>query len=296
MGAKKLKPNDVSIRLYLAKAYFGLQDYERCMSILTDAMSIWPDDLLLRINLAFCLECYGKAILGEDNSKASVPVIMTKLDHASALANSASRLYEYINLRWASMSAAARSELSLSSCAPPNLSDEMNKVEQRQDYCLHLKEQARNLIIHFNKEERTIKARQDDVAKARDAEAKREADERTRNQHLEDSRMAEIQEQAVRLMTEAGDIQLGRNLEASKLDAISAPGAKSKPAKTARAAADVMLQDGKPGKKEKKESKKEKKDRKKKDKKDKKRKRDEDRSGDEKEDTAQFGDRGDAVS
>merc|ERR1712048_293284 len=50
--AKKLRPNDLSILLYLAKAHFGLKEFDKCSGILGDAMQIWPDDLLLRYNMA----------------------------------------------------------------------------------------------------------------------------------------------------------------------------------------------------------------------------------------------------
>merc|ERR1712232_1316308 len=129
-------PSDVTIRLYLAKAYFGLQNYDRCIGILTDALNIWPDNLLLRINLAFTLEKYSKNLLEEDKSQQATHVIMKILEHASQLAHSAARLYDYISSAWASMSSASRTELSYSSCAPAFLTEEMEKVEERKEYCI----------------------------------------------------------------------------------------------------------------------------------------------------------------
>merc|ERR1712232_266363 len=272
-------PSDVTIRLYLAKAYFGLQNYDRCIGILTDALNIWPDDLLLRINLAFTLEKYSKSLLIQDNAQKAIPVIMKTLNQASQLAHSAARLYDYISSAWASMSSASRTELTYSSCATANLTEEMEKVEERKEYCIEeLKGFAVRQIEHYNMIEKDIRKRQDEVANARDVEAKRAEDEAKATETFEMSRLAEIQEQAVRLMGEGEEIQLGQNLEASKLDAIgAAPKAKPAPRPSAKPAED------------KKEKKKKEKKEKKKEKKDKKRKR-EHGSDDDKEETVAFGD------
>ncbi|CAK0845194.1 unnamed protein product, partial [Prorocentrum cordatum] len=54
--AKKLAPKELRIRLYIAKAYHGLGDFDRCAGVLGDALQIWPEDLLLRYNLAVAFE------------------------------------------------------------------------------------------------------------------------------------------------------------------------------------------------------------------------------------------------
>merc|ERR1719326_810470 len=64
--AKKLNPKDLTIRLYLAKGYFGLKEYERSANILSDAVQIWPDDVLLRYNLAIVLENFGVYLVAEE--------------------------------------------------------------------------------------------------------------------------------------------------------------------------------------------------------------------------------------
>merc|ERR1719382_1132055 len=64
--AKKLDPNKLLIRLYIAKAYYGLGDFDRCASVLGDALQIWPDDLLLRYNMAVAFEENGRTLVAKE--------------------------------------------------------------------------------------------------------------------------------------------------------------------------------------------------------------------------------------
>merc|ERR1712187_640663 len=66
--AKKLRPNDLTIRLYLAKAHFGLKEFYKCCGFLGDALQMWPDDLLLRYNMAVSLESAGVDLVAKEKA------------------------------------------------------------------------------------------------------------------------------------------------------------------------------------------------------------------------------------
>merc|ERR1711865_785755 len=70
--AKKLKPGDLAIRLYLAKAHFVGRKFDIASEILSDALQMWPDDLLLRYNLAIALESQGVNHVNEETSSQRI--------------------------------------------------------------------------------------------------------------------------------------------------------------------------------------------------------------------------------
>merc|ERR1712060_1041236 len=88
---------------YLAKAYFGLQEYEQCCAVLGDAMQIWPDDMLLRYNLAAALESFGVHLVQAEKATKRVAGVNNAMDHmerAIELLSSAARLYGFVQVFW----------------------------------------------------------------------------------------------------------------------------------------------------------------------------------------------------
>merc|ERR1712070_9560 len=168
---------------------------------------------------------------------------MKKLEYATTLADSAARIYDYIEKRWASMSKEQRQELYHSNCAPIGLRAEIDQVDQHRTYCIDLKSKAATLIKDYNLEEAEIKTKQEEVQRIRDEEA-REAAERAREKKIyDDSHLIEVQEQAERLISEAKDILLGQNLERQKL----APAGAAASSKSRSAAAPKVRETGEDG-------------------------------------------------
>eukprot|EP00415_Alexandrium_ostenfeldii_P000609 UN0609 len=180
--ALKLKPDDLTIRLYLAKAFFGLKDYERCSSVLGDATQIWPDDLLLRYNLAVTPESSGVHLVSlEKKTKRVVGVDsgMDQMTRAVELLNAASRLYAYVHTRWGEISEAERKRLAMSSGAPANLLEEMKRVGLHKEYCQDITEKAREQLAVLTRTRSEIDAKMKKISedKAEKERSHKEAQE-----------------------------------------------------------------------------------------------------------------------
>jgi len=243
--ALKMKPNDLTIRLYLAKAFFGLKEFERCSSVLGDATQIWPDDLLLRYNLAVVLESFGVHLVSmEKKTKRVVGVDsgMDQMSRAVELLKAAARLYTYVHARWEELSEAERRKLAGTSGAPANLLEEMKRVGLHKDYCADITERAREELANLSRTraEMDVRMKQISKDKAEKERSQKESAEMERKQ--DDERRMEMEQQAIHIMDSTKDIVLGKNLADLK-DSAAAKPAKNKPNK------DVMIKGKEPKKK-----------------------------------------------
>lgn len=214
--AKKMKPNDLAIRLYLAKAHFGLKEFERCAGILGDAMQIWPDDLLLRYNLAISLENFGVYLVTMEKKTQRVVGVDSGMDQmtcAVELLASAARVYEYVQSRWAIMSDEDKKQLAARSGSPANLAEEMHRVHLHKEYCADIADKAKEQLQLLKKlrSDMDIQMRKITEDKAERQKMQQQQEEEAQVQDQE--RRLEMEEQALRLMESTNDIQLGKNLE-----------------------------------------------------------------------------------
>jgi len=262
--AVKLKPRDLDLRLYLAKAHYGRKDWDRCMSILSDAMMMWPDNLLLQFNLAVTLQDFGQDLMTQGARNVKIDPLksaMEKLD-------SAIRLYTYIEKRWAALPDEKRTEIAASSGAPPNLRKKMAEVDLSKDYADYIRDKAEEMISTMSQQQDEQKRNVDEVTRRKKDEEDRARSQQEGEIEKEKDREKEMEDQALQLMYDSVNIQLGKNIAGQK----DAPKAVQKKPKIPGG----LPSDDKKAKKEKKDKKdKDKKDKKdkKKDKKDKKRKR-----------------------
>merc|ERR1712039_900217 len=159
--ALKMKPNDLTIRLYIAKAHFHLKEWDKCCAVLADATQLWPDDLLLRYNMAVALECHGVHLVAlekKTNRVVGVDSGMDQMVQAVDLLASAARLYNHVHVRWASMADKERRKVAASGGAPANLTQEMERVVLHKEYCSDITEAAREELEGLMKKKQAIDA------------------------------------------------------------------------------------------------------------------------------------------
>merc|ERR1712066_351591 len=224
--ARKLKPGDMSIRLYLARAHFQLQEHERCSGIISEALSIWPDDIVLRYNLALSLERWGGALVHEEGKVDRVVGIESgrdKMERATEVLKSAAFQYGQIYKRWENMSKEAQRTSSLASPAPAKFLEEMARVKYHQEYCLDITDKAKATLeaLHRRRQELDDRMKHIEEAKANEAKEK-ELQEQQETERAAERRQT-IEEDALRLINEVvPDMNegLGKNLgETGKLQA-----------------------------------------------------------------------------
>lgn len=274
--AKKLRPSDLTIRLYLAKAHFGLQDFDQCCGVLGDATQIWPDDLLLRYNLAVSLETYGVHLVAEEKATKRVVGINSGMDHmrrAIELLTAAARLYDYVQVMWEGMSESEKTKVAAVNTTPTMVFEQLNNVSLHQEYCADIKEKASEEFATLVKKRAKMDEQMKNIATAKEAMEQEDA-ERVRTEQFETKeRNDEFEEQALNLMKMGNTIELGKNLGSLSNAQVDKKGGKKKETlEDVMTKAEIEARRGEDKKNDKKEKKKDKKE-KKKDKKDKKRKR-----------------------
>jgi len=233
--ALKMRPDDLTIRLYLAKAHFNVRDFDRCIAVLADATQIWPDDLLLRYNLAVTLESSGVYLVAMEKKTKRVVGVDSGMDQmmrAVELLSSAARLYAYVHLKWAEMSEHERKRLANASGAPSNLLEEMKRVALHKDYCADITNRAKEELDHL------VNLRKDMDGRMARINAEKEERERVQREAMaedrkkDEERRLEMEEQALHMMDNTREIQLGKNLgetkDASKATAKDPKAAKAK--------------------------------------------------------------------
>eukprot|EP00927_Polykrikos_kofoidii_P021338 TRINITY_DN2021_c0_g1_i1.p1 TRINITY_DN2021_c0_g1~~TRINITY_DN2021_c0_g1_i1.p1 ORF type:complete len:1232 (-),score=257.27 TRINITY_DN2021_c0_g1_i1:267-3962(-) len=233
--ARKLKPEDLSIRLYLAKGHFTLEEYERCSCILSDAVQIWPDDLLLRFNLAIAQENWASHLVSMNKeSKQTAAVSMQQMKLASDLLLAAERIYRYVESRWAVITDTARRALATASGAPFNLTEEIENVHLHAEYCEYLRSKADVSIATLKNWQESLEARMKQVVEEKKAKesVQKQQEEKEKNDDFE--RALEMEDNALKLMKDGAEIQLGKHLEKMKL--VTEPKAKAvRPVKAPKA-------------------------------------------------------------
>jgi len=240
LRALKLRPDDLSIRLYLAKAHFSLKEFEKCSGVLGDAMQIWPDDLLLRYNLAVSLESFGVHLVSmEKKTKRVVGVDsgMDQMEHAVSLLSAAARLYGYVDARWVDMAEPERKRLASKSGAPANLQDEMRRVSLHKEYCADITTRARDELEKLKLTRKEMDERMHKIVEDREHKEKSQQATQAEEKKRDDERRLEMEEQAIHIMDSTRDIQLGKflgELKDSGMKAMakaSAKDSKGKPTK-----------------------------------------------------------------
>mmetsp|Transcript_6724 Transcript_6724/g.18990 ORF Transcript_6724/g.18990 Transcript_6724/m.18990 type:complete len:1372 (+) Transcript_6724:148-4263(+) len=215
LRAIKMKPHDVSIRLYLAKAYFGLKEFDRCSSVLGDATQIWPDDLILRYNLAVAFESFGVHLVSmEKKTKRVVGVNsgMDQMTRAVELLAAASRLYSYVHERWGELNEQERKRLANSSGAPANILEEMKRVGMHKDYCADITARARDELANLSRTRMEMEARMNKISEDKAEKERSLKESQAVEKKKDEERRLEMEEQAIHIMDSTRDIVLGKNL------------------------------------------------------------------------------------
>merc|ERR1712129_235584 len=233
--ALKMRPDDLTIRLYLAKAHFSVRDFDRCIAVLADATQIWPDDLLFRYNLAVTLESSGVYLVAMEKKTKRVVGMdsgMDQMTRAVDLLSSAARLYAYVHLKCAEMLEHERKRLANASGAPSNLIEEMKRVALHKDYCADITNRAKEELDHL------VSLRKDMDDRMAGINAQKEERDRVQREAMAEDRKKdedmrrEMEEQALHMMDNTREIQLGKNLgdakDASKATAKEPKAAKAK--------------------------------------------------------------------
>jgi len=270
--AKKLSPLSLEIRLYMAKTYFGMKEYERVVGILSDATHLWPENVIVQYNLAFVSRTFGGILVTSGQDDDNIAHMMQAVE----LLNSAVRLYTYVELRWAAMSSDERRAIATSKIAPSNLIKEISQVDMHKDYSQYMRDRAQAIITTMKEAKVSFEKKMKEVFEVKNAQVEEKKKVEEEERIMETEKKEEMEDQAIRLMTEGmSEIELGKNLEAAKLK----EDIKQKPPKEPKAKAKARDGDG-GGRRSKKEKKKEKKKKKKKDKKKRKHGEDSDDSDD----------------
>jgi len=217
--AKKLKPDDLSIRLYIAKAYFGLKEYEHCIGVLGDATQMWPEDTLLRYNMAAAVEGFGRHLVSHEKKNVRISGLGSGMDQmlqAVELLDSAARLWSFVHIKWTAMSDDERKLLLKSSGAPENLAEEMNGVQQRKSYCFDIRDQAKKELDGLMQKRLSTESKVQQIQDARrSVEEERAVQDKEEARKREEKRL-EVDEHATRLNASSSQIRLGKNLEQLK--------------------------------------------------------------------------------
>ncbi|ETV98548.1 hypothetical protein H310_08673 [Aphanomyces invadans] len=171
---KHYKGQDVTVLLYLAKAYYEAKRYSECITTLTKSIHIAPQELKLWYNLALAQEDFAVATLGATETSTSAKSNRTMADVQRAISDlqRAQRIYAFLN-----------------NAVPPASSKkghpiDMEKVHDHETFC---KETLEKASVHLEFE--------------RQREEKRKLDAENRRRMvlmLEDERQAQLQAQKER--------------------------------------------------------------------------------------------------
>jgi len=217
--ALKMRPDDITIRLYLAKAHFSVRDWDRCLAVLADATQIWPDDLLLRYNLAVTLESAGVYLVAmEKKTKRVVGVDsgMDQMTRAVELLSSAARVYAYVHLQWAEMSERERKRLANTTGAPSNLLEEMKRVALHKDYCADITDRAKEELNHLINLRKDMDDRMHRINAEKEERERVQREAKAEGRKKDEERRLEMEEQALHMMEATREIHLGQNLGEQK--------------------------------------------------------------------------------
>mmetsp|Transcript_28591 Transcript_28591/g.91919 ORF Transcript_28591/g.91919 Transcript_28591/m.91919 type:complete len:1215 (+) Transcript_28591:125-3769(+) len=223
--AKRLRPHDLKVRLYLAKAHFRLKEFDRCIGVLGDATQIWPDDLLLRYNLAISLEKFGAHLVSEEKRTQRVVGVdngMQQMNHAVQLLNSAARLFDYVYNQWMGMTDEERKQMMEASGSSDDINDEMLSASAHQRYCSDIQNKAQEELVLLQAKRADIERRMQENAGFEEEEQK----QMQAQQQLATSRQEQLVEDIDRakdLEEKAKQIDLGKNLEARTFKTAAKP-------------------------------------------------------------------------
>lgn len=213
--ARKLRPSDVSIRLYLARAHFELKEYERCVGILSDALTFAPEDIVLRYNLAMSLESWGKAFLNEEIKEDRVVGMESgkdKMERAVGVLTSAASHFGHIKDRWAQMPQDAQKEAAKSSANAGKFTEDMRYMKIRQEYCEDRADEAKLQLDKLIKKRRDMDKKMADVASQKKAQENEQNAEKSRTEEDVAEHHRVLEDKAIDLMRETDEIVLGRNI------------------------------------------------------------------------------------
>merc|ERR1712039_76709 len=214
--AKRLRPNDLGIRLYLAKAHFRLKEFDRCAGVLGDATQIWPDDLLLRFNLAISLESFGVHLVSEERKIKRVVGMdngMNQMSHAVQLLSSAARLFQYVYTQWVGMSNDERTRFVEVRSASDDLIDEMLSASAHKLYCKDIQGKAQEELIQLQARRADIERIMQENAGFEEEEQRRQQEQKENEKLSNQEHLDEDNDAANRLQEKAKRIDLGKNLE-----------------------------------------------------------------------------------
>jgi len=215
--ARKLRPNDLSIRLYLARAHFQLKEYEKSVGILSDALAFWPDDVALRYNLAVSLEHWGRILVNEEKKVDRVVGIesgLDKMERAVEVLSSAANHFGNIKRRWAGMSHNDKKNIAKDIPEPMKFLEDLKRSDVHQEYCNSVVESGREQLEVLKKKRADLDAKVAEIA----AQKKREQAEQERLRKDDEEEQAEEnrldEDEALRIMRAADEIKMPQNIGA----------------------------------------------------------------------------------
>lgn len=213
--ARKLRPSDVSIRLYLARAHFELKEYERCVGILSDALTFAPEDIVLRYNLAMSLESWGKVFLNDEIKEERVVGMETgkdKMERAVGVLTSAASHFGHIKERWAQMPQDVQKQTAKSSANASKFTEDMRYMKIRQEYCEDRAADAKMQLDKLVKKREEMDKKMADVASQKKAHENEKNAEKSRTEEDVAEHRRVLEDKAIDLMRETDEIVLGRNI------------------------------------------------------------------------------------
>lgn len=102
-AARKLRGDDRNLWLSLARAHYCDKSYDHAVEVLSEALMIWPYDLLVRYNLATTLEGYGAHLLNSELLGETLAGLTNEqqISRAVDMLKSAKRIFKQLGQQWA---------------------------------------------------------------------------------------------------------------------------------------------------------------------------------------------------
>merc|ERR1711920_1079317 len=142
---------------------------------------------------------------------------MDQMVMATELLASASRLYNHVHIRWASMADKERRKLAASGGAPANLPEEMARVVLHKEYCSDITDAAREELEALMKKKQAMDAQMRHIIEEKKARDKEASEKAARSKQDDEQNQAGLEGHAVRLMEDGMDIELGKDLASKSL-------------------------------------------------------------------------------
>lgn len=234
--AQRLKPTDLSIRLFLASAQFELQEFGKCIGILSDALLMWPEDVLLRFNYGIALETFGVHLIAAEKKRNRIVAQqagMTEMTRALGLLHSARRQFAELTRLWQELSREEKINASKLASSAFRFRNDMKRIHYHLDYCEHMMDTAVGEQDSLKATKHALDSRMKEIFEERDRQAKERDEAKLEEKERAQERQFELEEQAIKLMSTTSTFGLGANLEAVTLDkpvSAAARGAKAQKA------------------------------------------------------------------